>query len=613
MDLDAVFSEIESNATSNDSVTCVINDVLRIITVPSSDIVFGVEKDKDVNKIGFEMDRYYRENDMSEFSARIYYQNANGDKNYTMVTDLSFTEDKITFSWTVPAYALLYVGSVRFAVNFIKTEGDVIQKAFNTTIATGTCLEGMYVDEQIPEEEFEDYLTHLKNEIKAYSDEQLDAILLEKNKAKKEIKDAEDAAISNIKSEAPNIPEIKLTIDSISEIIRSNNLFDIDSDKNTSNAKIDSVGNVIDDPSTNSSVSYFISITPNLPIKSTQALNATVYCYDDDYHYLNYYGYVSKFNAFKLADNTKYIRVRYWPYDSTEWMFYQNEKDLAYEPYFMDYKVKEDALPEKVIAAADIVPEIIYRKQITINNTGNIMDFYNSMLFAYEQGNTDVYITGNQYTYTNEFIEYIRSLNKRGVPVGNNNKYFFETTSKIYCEYTGDSKSDVKDMFSPLDTMNTANSFEIHGLHITSKNTVYAFHDEMNGASEYCKHIFENCYIELDNTALGNESSYISKALGGGLGQNEEVVIKNCVFKTINPYYSDRIDKTVSYHGSMVGNTDATLVITGCYFDQTFGFDSTYESTIKPVVIFCNNSYKGTISPKPEWYEAYLWNNEKRD
>lgn len=208
MDLDAVFSEMESNATSNDSVTCVINDVLRIITVPDTDIVFGVEKDKDVNKIGFEMDRYYRENDMSEFSARIYYQNANGDKNYTTVTDLSFTEDKITFSWTVPAYALLYAGSVRFAVNFIKIEGDVIQKAFNTTIATGTCLEGMYVDEQIPEEEFEDYLTHLKNDVKAYTDEQLKLIDAAMDSAKREISDAEAEALLNIKQAAPALPSI---------------------------------------------------------------------------------------------------------------------------------------------------------------------------------------------------------------------------------------------------------------------------------------------------------------------------------------------------------------------------------------------------------------------
>lgn len=208
VDLDVIFSEMESRSTPDDSVLCVIDDNLRIVTVPSSGMVFGVEKDKDVNKIDFEMDRYYRDNDMSEFSARIYYQNAKGNKNYSTVTDLSFTEDKITFSWTVPAYALMYEGTIRFAVNFIKTSGSVVEKAFNTTIALANCLIGLYIDTQIPEKEFEDYLTHLKNEIKGYSDVQLAAIEDAKTEALIGIDDAEEEALSNIKQASPALPVI---------------------------------------------------------------------------------------------------------------------------------------------------------------------------------------------------------------------------------------------------------------------------------------------------------------------------------------------------------------------------------------------------------------------
>lgn len=208
MDLDAIFSEMESRSTPDDSVLCVIDDNLRIVTVPSSGMVFGVEKDKDVNKIDFEMDRYYRNNDMSEFSARIYYQNAKGNKNYSTVTDLSFTEDKITFSWTVPAYALMYEGTIRFAVNFIKTSGSIVEKAFNTTIASANCLIGLYIDTQIPEKEFEDYLTHLKNEIKGYSDVQIAAIEDAKTEALTGIDDAEEEALSNIKQASPALPVI---------------------------------------------------------------------------------------------------------------------------------------------------------------------------------------------------------------------------------------------------------------------------------------------------------------------------------------------------------------------------------------------------------------------
>lgn len=187
MDLDTVFSEMESRSAPNDSAKFIIDDILRVISVSDDDVILGVEKDKNVNKVDFEMDRYYRENDMSEFSAKVIYENANGERNFTSVTDLSASEDKITFSWLIPAFALKYKGSVRFAVNFVKLSGSIIEKAFNTTIASADCLEGLYVDTQIPEEEFEDYLTTLKNDISDCANSAIDDLNKTKDKISEEL------------------------------------------------------------------------------------------------------------------------------------------------------------------------------------------------------------------------------------------------------------------------------------------------------------------------------------------------------------------------------------------------------------------------------------------
>lgn len=206
MDLNNILNALEAEEQHDDSVICVIDDNMRIITVPSTGLVFGVEHDKDVNKVTFEMDRYYRDNDMSEFIARVVYQNANGDKNYTAVTDLTFTEDKITFSWIVPAYALLYEGNLIFAVTFLKTVDGTIAKALNTTTTTAKCLSGLQVDELIPEEELKDYIETIKSDIKAFSDKELSSIKIASEDsianinsvAKSKVADINDAANKKI-------------------------------------------------------------------------------------------------------------------------------------------------------------------------------------------------------------------------------------------------------------------------------------------------------------------------------------------------------------------------------------------------------------------------------
>ena len=251
------------------------------------------------------------------------------------------------------------------------------------------------------------------------------------------------------------------------------------------------------------------------------------------------------------------------------------------------------------------------RERVDIYAADGIDKFYEKMLYAFSRGNCEVYIHKGTYTYTNAFVEGIRAENHRGVPIGGDNKYYFETGAYLVCEYTGDSASDVVNLFSPLDSWSIASSYEIYNLTLTAKNVCYALHDEANGQTTHCKHVYKNCYIELDNTSLVSGSgNYISKALGGGLGAYEEVIIEDCVFKTTNPAQAEMVDAT--YHGANGQNfTDAKIVVTGCWFSQNFHVACSNLTGVIPRVI-CSNNSSGAGQPGFSGVESVAWNNVVR-
>ena len=162
--------ESANQAGCDDDLSFIIDEHLRIITVPERGVVLGVEGDKDVNRVRFRMNRFYHGSDLSEFCIRINYQNADGDINYFTVTEKTVETDSFCFIWTVAADATMVKGTVLFVVNCFMTDVDgVVQKAYHTTLGSGTVLEGLepYEGGDIPE--IVDYLTHLKNDLMIYS------------------------------------------------------------------------------------------------------------------------------------------------------------------------------------------------------------------------------------------------------------------------------------------------------------------------------------------------------------------------------------------------------------------------------------------------------------
>lgn len=222
---------------------------------------------------------------------------------------------------------------------------------------------------------------------------------------------------------------------------------------------------------------------------------------------------------------------------------------------------------------------------VEITPTGDIMDFYKSMLSAYNTGNCDVYVRTGDYIYTDAMIETIRALGKRGVPIGNGCRYYFDTNAKIICNYRGANQSDIQAYFSPLDSWNVAGSWEIHNLTLEASCVLYGLHDECSGSSAPYTHLYDNCSIILDNT--GYTTGY-NRAIGGGLGANAEIIMRNCIFDSISNVTVD-----VTYHGNS-GGDDAHIAITNCYFGKALGIDGPTGTGAKRL-IFSGNSCKTEI------------------
>lgn len=148
MDLEEAL--MQADVYAEETEICTIDNDLRIITIPSSLQTVGVESDEDVRRLNFQMPKQYHEIDLSEFSIRINFMNANNQGDVYAVTDKAVSGDNITFSWLVGRNALAYRGSIRFIVCLKKTDAEgVVQQEFNTTVATLSVLEGLETTEAV--------------------------------------------------------------------------------------------------------------------------------------------------------------------------------------------------------------------------------------------------------------------------------------------------------------------------------------------------------------------------------------------------------------------------------------------------------------------------------
>ncbi len=194
---------------------CVIDSDLRIIGIPEQFKVLGVESDKDVRAMQFRIPKTYKGTDLSAFTISVNYQNARGMKDRYIVTDKKVSGDQIEFSWTVGKTATVYRGDTRFIVCMRLAGSDgVIQKEFNTTLATMTVLEGLEVDNPVIEQEEKDIIAQLLQIVDDKSKEAVQAVTAEGTKQIKAVQAAAQEIAADreqIKTNKADITDLRQT------------------------------------------------------------------------------------------------------------------------------------------------------------------------------------------------------------------------------------------------------------------------------------------------------------------------------------------------------------------------------------------------------------------
>lgn len=206
--VDELLSDLEFNDSEDYSeFDYLIDNNLRIITIPDAGVILGVTSDKDVNRVRFVMPRIYKGLDFSDFNIRVNYVNAGRESNYFDVIEKTIKENSIEFIWLVSAHAVKYQGFVQLAVNLRTLDGTTITKSFNTTQASAKVLNGLSVESQVTEDEQLDLLEKLKSDTEVYTKQvakdavasltsETDSIVKKANQAVTDCNAAEQTAIN---------------------------------------------------------------------------------------------------------------------------------------------------------------------------------------------------------------------------------------------------------------------------------------------------------------------------------------------------------------------------------------------------------------------------------
>ena len=194
--LDLLMSAKEDvNLLSEESDICTIDAKTRVIFVPSTIVVGGVQSDKNAERIKFSCPKIVGDNlDLSKFSVRINFENVSSVdfnvsiKDQYICDDVAVDGENVTFSWLIGRNAARYMGTVRFIVCAVKTDSDSnISVEWNTTIAEVPVLEGIEIDQpQIGQEE-KDVINQLLELTKNTSAEAIQNVNSAKEQAIKDI------------------------------------------------------------------------------------------------------------------------------------------------------------------------------------------------------------------------------------------------------------------------------------------------------------------------------------------------------------------------------------------------------------------------------------------
>lgn len=141
----------------------------RQIIIPDTVENLGVESDDSVRVLHFQVPRYYCNVDLLTFIIRVNFKNTSGAGGSYDISHCLIEDDMIKFDWLVERSVTVKRGNVIFNVCFREIINDVVEREFNTAIATLPVLEGLETGEAIVIE-YADVFEQLRYELIEYID-----------------------------------------------------------------------------------------------------------------------------------------------------------------------------------------------------------------------------------------------------------------------------------------------------------------------------------------------------------------------------------------------------------------------------------------------------------
>lgn len=140
------------SAISEESAALVVDLNTRVISIPASISVLGVESDDDTRRLRFEVPQFYQGLDLSEFKIQVNFSNARGKGDFYPIKDVVITNDVLSFVWEVDRSAYAYKGDVEFSLCMKKyAEDGSIERELNTTTTTLPVLKGLETTKEVVE------------------------------------------------------------------------------------------------------------------------------------------------------------------------------------------------------------------------------------------------------------------------------------------------------------------------------------------------------------------------------------------------------------------------------------------------------------------------------
>lgn len=207
-----------------------------------------------------------------------------------------------------------------------------------------------------------------------------------------------------------------------------------------------------------------------------------------------------------------------------------------------------------------------------------------------DEGTYDVIQELTDYYGTSDFLS--QTLHGRGLEIGYDMTIEGSPNALIVANYTG-SDVDMLKEFSPLNCNKSAHvgGMTLRGVNIRCSNVRYCVHDEkgQGGVGTY-NNLYENCNFYIDNT--DNTEWHSSQCIGGGLGKNGSIIVRNCIFEEIEP--NSPTNAAVSYHNCASSGAKSMITCTGNYIKGARGFRfSWYGDSTEITEVICSNNNVG--------------------